>query len=208
MSAATYNQLVQDVYTITARIDRAAETALAIRRATLKYHLADLWKNDIANAIVTLPVIPVGSDLSFRYTLDLTNTATYPLIRKVSNIVEYNAIRTGTEYKFDEYDNDNIMDDYRVERLNYWYQMARQATLRCDKILNQIQVQYWAFPNVTPAGYNSWIADQNPDFISCEAAAYVFAAVGKSDESARFAQMFLGPNGNDGNLSLLTISEI
>jgi len=208
MSAASYQQLIQDVYTLTGRPDRAAETALAVRKATLKYHLADLWKNDLTTSLITVPVIVAGSDMSYRYALDLTQSAQFPLFRKMSNIVEYNALPTGLEYKFKEYDADNILDDYRVERLNYWYQMGKQVTLRCDKILVQLAAQYWAFPNVVPATYNSWIADENPDFISSEAAAHVFAAVGKADEAARFAQMFLGPDGNSGNLALLRISEI
>lgn len=208
MSAASYLQLLQDVYALTGRPDRVAETALAVRKATLKYHLSDLWKNDLTTSTVTLPVINSGTDLSFRYALDLTDSATYPLVKRVSSIKEYNAIPTGREIQFDEYDSDNILTDYRVERLNYWYQMGRQVTLRANKILVQLAVQYWKYPDVTAASYNSWIADQFPDFISCEAASSVFATVGKADEAARYAQMFNGPDGISGNLGLLRISEI
>jgi hypothetical protein len=208
MSAASYLQLLQDVYALTGRPDRVAETALAVRKATLKYHLSDLWKNDLTTSTVTLPVINSGTDLSFRYALDLTDSATYPLVKRVSSIKEYNAIPTGREIQFDEYDSDNILTDYRVERLNYWYQMGRQVTLRANKILVQLAVQYWKYPDVTAASYNSWIADQFPDAISCEAASSVFATVGKVDEAARYAQMFNGPDGISGNLGLLRISEI
>jgi hypothetical protein len=208
MSAGSYLQLLQDVYALTGRPDRVAETALAVRKATLKYHLSDLWKNDLTTSTVTLPVINSGTDLSFRYALDLTDSVAYPLVKRISSIKEYNAIPTGREIQFEEYDSDNILTDYRVERLNYWYQMGRQVTLRANKILVQLAVQYWKYPNVTTASYNSWIADQFPDFISCEAASSVFATIGKVDEAARYAQMFNGPDGISGNLGLLRISEI
>jgi hypothetical protein len=208
MSAGSYLQLLQDVYALTGRPDRVAETALAVRKATLKYHLSDLWKNDLTTSTVTLPVINSGTDLSFRYALDLTDSVAYPLVKRISSIKEYNAIPTGREIQFEEYDSDNILTDYRVERLNYWYQMGRQVTLRANKILVQLAIQYWTYPNVTTASYNSWIADQFPDFISCEAASSVFATIGKVDEAARYAQMFNGPDGISGNLGLLRISEI
>ena len=44
---ATYQELYDDVVTITKRPDLAAETALAIRAATLKLHQSDFYFKDL-----------------------------------------------------------------------------------------------------------------------------------------------------------------
>ena len=208
MSNATYLAICNNIYDLTKRPDLLAETALAVRKATMKFHLADMWKNDLATAIITLPVLSPIGDVSFRYSLDLTQTSDYPLMRKVSEIVEYNTVPTGYETHFKELDADRIMDHYMLEEINYWYQVGRQVSLRCNKLLTQLKVIYYRYPDVTTAVFNSWVAEQFPDFIVCEAAAQIFATIGKDTEAARYASMFTGPDGNSGNLQLLRISEI
>lgn len=201
MSAASYLALVNDIYTITARPDLIAETALAVRKATMKCHLADLWKNDLATALVPMPVLD-GALVSFRYSLDLTQAATFPLIRRVSSIDEYNIVPTGYEVHFKELDNDRILDSYLLEEINYWYQAGRQVSLRANKSLAYLAVDYWKFPDITTTNYTSWIADQFPDMILEEACASVFSSCGKDSESQRYAARF------QENLAMLRTSEI
>jgi len=202
MSAATYAAIVADVYSLTARPDLVAETAIAVRKATMKFHLAETFKNDISIAIVTLPVLSSNGDVSFRYTLDLTNTATYPFYRKVAYIKEYNAIPTGQEIQFKEKDITSLLDNYQLEDINYWTQQSMQVSLRCNKVLTQLAVGYYRYPDVTPITYTSWIADQYQDAITEEACAAVFKAIGKDSEYQRLAANFVD------NLHLLQMTQI
>lgn len=203
-----YNNLVADVYALTKRPDLIAETALAIRKATMKAHQADMWKNDISTTLIALPVLPLGAQLSFRYAVDLTNTANFPLFRKVSSIDEYNNPLTGQELHFKELDSDRILDDYATEEVNYWYQMGKQVNLRANKNLTYLSVDYYHYPNILPAAYTSWIAQEFPDIIVCEAAANIFRTIGKDSEARSYGDMFVGTDGESGHLHMLRMSEI
>lgn len=202
MSNATYLAIIQDVYALTARPDLAAETALAIRKATMKSHMAETWKNDISNVIITLPVLDNTVEVSWRYSLDLTSSVNFPLYRKLSSIDEYNNPLTGYEIHFKELDNDRILDEYFLEDINYYYQAGQQVNLRANKWLVQLSVDYYKYPDITPATYTSWISDQFRDMIVCEAAASVFRTIGKDSEATSYGNMFAE------NLLMLQMSEI
>lgn len=190
MSQATYLAIVADIYSLTARPDLIAETALAVRKATMKAHSADFWKNDLTVAFVTMPVLSTNGDVSFRYSLDLTATATYPLYRKISHIKEYNIPLTGQEIQFKELDMDRLLDNYLLEDINYFSQAGMQVSLRCNKVLGQLAVGYWKYPDINQTTYTSWIADQYRDMIIEEACASIYKAIGKDNEYQRLAQNF------------------
>lgn len=190
MSQATYLAIVADVYSLTARPDLIAETALAVRKATMKAHSADLWKNDLAVVYPTMPVLSANGDVSFRYALDLTDTATYPLYRRVSYVKEYNVPLTGQEIQFKELDMDRLLDNYLLEGINYFSQAGMQVQLRCNKALGQVAVGYYKYPDINQATYTSWIADQYRDMIIEEATAAIYKAIGKDTEYQRLAQNF------------------
>lgn len=202
MSATSYIALQQDIYSLTARPDLVAETAIAIRKATMKCHLADLWKNDIVTTLYPLPVVGDAASLDFRYSIDLTQSATFPYYRRVSSIDEYNSPPTGLEQHYKELDNDRILDAYQMEQINYWYQAGQQIQLRANKSLTTLAVDYWRYPDITALNYTSWIADQFRDAIVEEACANVFATIGKDSEAQRYAAKFAE------NLQLLRTSEI
>lgn len=50
---ASLNSLVSDVYTLTNRPDLVAETALAVKKATLKMHHVDFFARDIWESGIT-----------------------------------------------------------------------------------------------------------------------------------------------------------
>ncbi len=188
-SVTLYNSLVQDIYNLTARPDLVNETAVAIRKATMKLHLVDFWKSDLVSALYTLPVY-VPADFSYRYTIDLTDTLVFPLIRKVAHVKEYNTPLSGRETQFKELSADRLLDAYLLEDINYWYQVGQSLHVRCNKNLTQIDVGYWKYPNVIPATYDSWIAQQFPDAVIDEACAQLFRIIGKDAEAVRLTAEF------------------
>lgn len=202
MTQLTYDAIMQSVFDLTRRPDLVAETALAIRKATMKAHLRDFWKSDLTRAIITLPVVTPGGDTSYRYSLDLTDVGNYPFLRKVSYIKEHSTTLTGREIQLKQLDHDRLLDSYLVEDINYWAQMAKQVEIRCSKVLNQIAVGYYRYPDITATIYDSWIAAEFPDLIVEEAVAKIFATIGKDQEAARHASYF------EENIHAITMAQI
>lgn len=201
VSATVYNNIVTSVYALTKRPDLVTETAIAIRKATMKVHMADFWKNDLSEIHYTLPVL-AATGVAFRYSLDLTDTVSFPLFRKVSHIKEWNNPLVGYEIQLKELDADRILDDYALETINYWYQAGRQVSLRCNKLLVTLNIGYWKYPNIIPATYSSWIAQDFPDIIIEEAASAVFKVIGKDIEYTRLANNF------QENIHMLTMTQV
>ena len=177
--------LQTEVYNLTNRPDLVSQTLTAIRKATMKCHLADDFRQDLQIAIVTVPV-----QTDFHYLLDLTNTVTYPNMRRVSYIKEYNNPIVGNEIQFRKLHFSNLLDEYKLEKTNYWYQAGMAVTIGSFKQLTQVSVAYFTYPNTATATYSSWIADQFPDAIIQEAASTIFKTVGKSDEAKLYQQYF------------------
>lgn len=199
--AALYDSILQAVYALTARPDLVNETALAIRKATMKAHCADFWKNDLTERVVAVTPL-IAADTSFRYNFDLTDRVQYPLYRKMNYIKEYNATPPGQELQFKEKDADSLLDSYSLEGINQWYQAGMQVSLRVNKSLSNVKIGYWKYPNVISTAYDSWIAQQAPDIIVEEACAQIFKVIGKDSEHQRLAANFME------NLHMLTMTQV
>ncbi len=222
-SSVLYAQILADVYTLTARPDLAAETILAVRKATVKAHSADFWKGDIVivpKYTLPAPIVDITQPSS-RFLINLADAINFPNLRKVAYIKEYinpagqvssavsawdtliaNYGTSPRQRNYDECSPESVIDDYGTERTNYWYQAGKQVALRTYTPILYAVFGYWAYPNATASGYNSWIAQEYPDIIVEEAASLVFRMIGKADEAAAYAG-----NWRD-NLHLLTMSQV
>jgi len=201
VTQALYNSLSTAVYDITKRPDLIQETILAIRKATMKLHMAELWKNDIAQ-VYPLVTAGVGDTYSYRYTLTLNAATVFPRFRRVAFIKEYNATPLGYEIDFKELDMASLLDNYQLEKVNYWTQAGMGATIRSSKALTQVRVGYYRYPDINPITFESWIANQFPDAIIEEAIASIFEAVGKIDEARSYRNRFIE------NLHMLQMTQI
>lgn len=191
----TFAQLQTDVYSITGRPDRVSETQIGIRRATLKFHMADFWLQDLVKDAV-VPVTPLFVS-DFRYQIDTTQSP-FLRFRRAQQVRQYLNPPTGTELYFDRVEANDLIDDYAIEKWNYWYQAGTSIQVRSDTGMTNIAVNYYRYPVVTAdLNYSSWIADIFSDAITMEAAAEVFKAIGKDDEFQRMRAEYLD------NLSLL-----
>jgi hypothetical protein len=221
-----YAQLISAVYTLTNRPDLVAETQLALRKATVKAHGADFWKADIAvvpKYTLPIPVVDVTQPSS-RFVINLVDATNFPNLRKVAYIKEYinpagqvsssisgwdtliaNYGTSPRQRNYDECSPESVIDDYGTERTNYWYQAGKQVSLRTYTPILYATLGYWAYPNATPAGYNSWIANDFPDLVVEEAASIVFRTIGKAEESAAYAGNW-GTNLHQLSMSQITVS--
>lgn len=191
----TFAELQADVYEITKRPDKVALTTIAIRKATLKFHMADYWIRDLVlGAVVPLTPLFTGQG---RFSID-TTASPFTRFRKAQLIREYVNPPTGMERNYTRIEANDVIDDYNVEKVDYWYEAGTSIYLNSYTLITNAVVNYYRFPVVTAdANYSSWIADVLRDAISIEAAAEVFKAVGKDDEFQRMKAEF------DGNLMLL-----
>lgn len=179
--------LLADVYVITNRPDLVSESTIAVRKATIKCHGADLFEKDLAQQIVTLSPLDTPDD--FRYQIDLS-ASPFARVRQIHYIYEHNIPLTGTEKKFLAREADSILNDYRTELQDYYYVIGSQINMRGSKSYSRVRVGYYQVPDTASNTYSSWIADLYPDIIIEEACAAVFKMIGKDEEAASYRKLF------------------
>lgn len=174
-------ELIQEVYTITGRPDRVAETASAIKSATLKAHQCDFFYKDIFETGVAFASSAYIQQLDYRTLIPLWRANKY--LRKYDNI-------SGTPGRFlTLIQPELVLDRYTVEKDDIYYYAGAYAQIK-----SSTQEQYYLYgcylnPDVTTAGYNSWVAKDHPYAIIYDAAGSVFKAIGKDEEAASYRTM-------------------
>lgn len=186
--------LVSSVYTITNRPDLAAETLLAIQKATLKEHAAIDYSRDLA---VTSTINLDNSNGVFRYSLSQNTLGLYGVSRKIKRIREVTSPEVPAQFAFAGYWGeidfteravDDIFDSYGMENTNYYFKQGNSINLVAIRQVNSVAIQYYKLPIIVPETYSSWIAEMYPYAIYEHAASDIFRAVGKTDESALFRE--------------------
>lgn len=201
----TYAQLVDSVVAITNRPSLISEMRVAIRKSIFKFHQADTYKRDLQIVPLDMSLYP---STNFRWQIDVSNQSVFPRYRKYSFLrippTSYPSPASSfpLDYPwgipkspdFTPVAADNIFDDYRVERANYFYQAGMSLNVRATFQPQFLELGYYSYPGFTVLEDNiaiiSWIADQYPDCIAEEAASTIFKMIGKDDESQRYAQFF------------------
>lgn len=177
----TLTELINEVYTITGRPDRVGETLSAVKKATLKAHQCDFFYKDIFETGVAFDAAAYVQQLDYRSLLPLWRANKYLRIYDNS---------TGTPGRFLELiQPELVLDRYTVEKTNIYYIAGAYVNIKMDT-----QQQYFLYgcylnPDITTAGYNSWIAKDHPYAIILDAAADVFKAIGKDDEAATYREL-------------------
>ena len=193
-----YNSIVNEVYLLTKRPDLVSATAIAIRKATMKYHGADDWPRDLVTVTITNPTRLNANDIKFG--LDLTSL---PFLR-VRRITTVKSSKTaGVPLKlYDPVDINELMDDYNYELTNTWYRAGANLIVTSVEDIQALDVVYYQHPDVLAETYDSWIAAEHPDFIIEEAAGAIFKLVGKDEEAKQHRALFTE------NLQLLQMAYI
>lgn len=178
---AIFDDMVANVYVLTNRPDLVAETKSQIKKAAIKLHGKDFFNPDLKEVILTLT-----PNSNMRYTIDLTDSVNIPRFRKGHYLREYVNPPTGQEVQYKKYDAADIMDDYNVERTNYFYQAGIVLQLYATKVLTQVKFGYYQFPDTSETTFSSWIANLSTAYIEEEAAMNLFKIIGKDEEYQKF----------------------
>jgi len=179
----TLAELIQEVYGITGRPDRVAETLSAIKAATLKAHQSDYYWKDILEAGAAFPTAEYLQTWDYRTTLPFWRSAKY--FRKYDQTT--NPATPGK--LLTKVVTENVFDDYSIEKKDIWYAAGGFIQLRSSTKEDTYLFGAYMNPNVTDSGYNSWIALDHPYAIVFDAAATVFKAIGKDEEAASYRNM-------------------
>lgn len=173
-----FSELCAEVYSLTGRPDRVAETEAAVRSATLKAHQSDYYFKDIFEIGIDFGTADYVQSFEYRALIPRWRTNKY--LRKY----DYS---TSTPGKFVTLIvPEQVLDDYKIQKTDIYYTAGEFL-----QINSSTQQQYYLYgcylnPIITSAGYNSWIALDHPYAIIYDAAATVFKAIGKDEESAQY----------------------
>lgn len=176
-----FSDLCSEVYTLTGRPDRVAETESAVKSATLKAHQSDYYYKDIFESGIAFTTSDYVQNLDYRALLPRWRALKY--LRKYDNT-------SGTPGKeLDIIVPENVFDAYKIQKQDVCYVAGAYV-----QINSSTQEQYYLLgcylnPDITIATYDSWIALDHPYAIIFDAAATVFKAIGKDEEAATYRQM-------------------
>jgi hypothetical protein len=177
----TLAELIAEVYTITGRPDRVAETLSAVKSATLKAHQSDYYYKDLFEA---------GLDLEFaKYIQNFDYRALFPRWRALKYLRKYDPVGDTMGKILDIIVPENVLDDYKITRADVCYVAGSYIQIHSSTEQRYYVIGCYLNPNVTDAGFASWIAVDHPYAIIFDAAATVFKAIGKDDEATTFRNL-------------------
>jgi len=173
------SELVNEVYTFTARPDLVEKTKSAVKAAALKMHHVDFFDRDLVETPINL-----GAALniqSFQY------KALFPLWRALK-YVRYLDVATTPAAPgpfFDPITPEQVLDSYSVTKTDVCYLAGSNLQMNGYFAFQYILLGHYEHPNITDAGWNSWISVEHPYAIVYEAARNICKLNGKDQEYVR-----------------------
>lgn len=175
---ASLSSLMTDVYTLTNRPDLVAETELAVKKATLKLHQVDFFKKDLFETGITWSPVDYIQSLEYK--------VIHPRWRKLDYLRKYTDGQPGDF--FIQLTPQESLDRYNVQKENICYLAGDMIEIRSNTEDTYMLLGAYLHPDITTAGFSSWIADEHPYAIIYDAAASIFKAIGQDEKAAYFKQ--------------------
>lgn len=175
----TLAELIQEVYTITGRPDRVAETSSAIRAATLKAHRVDYFYKDLWENGLKFQSAEFYQQFSYRELV--------PRWRAVKYLRYYDAVGMAPGKFLTLVPPEMVLDGtYKVAKEDIFYIAGEYVQLKLASKQQYFLLGCYRNPDITDTGYDSWVAIDHPYAIVYDAAATVFKAIGKDEEAAAY----------------------
>lgn len=176
----TYAELLAEITLLSRRADMADKIAIALRMTTLRAHRADYFWRDLVEANVTFTAAQT-------VTVDVSTSFTR--FRQMNYVQYYDPLYDTMGSMLEEVDPSDILDDYNYFKADRWYLAGVNLQANFSMQANGLRVGYWQNPNVTAAGYNSWIATDLPDLLVQGSLAYLYNMTGKQEEAKALNRM-------------------
>lgn len=175
---ALWDDLITEIYSLTARPDLTAETQIALRNSVRAAHKSGKYWRD-------LTTVTVGSDATPLVTTNSIQTIDLPTY--CPNFRQLAYLKSGTQDK--QYRGimiDDLIDPDNFYRTDVYYGFGQTIKLRAAYPENSYELAYYQYPVVSPtSSFASWIADQHRDLLTLWAACTVLAIVGETDIKTR-----------------------
>ena len=187
--STSFITMLDNVYALTNRPDLVNETTLAVQNATLKAHRSDFYPKDLYETGVQFDfalnfqtleyksLIPLWRSISYLRPMVTTNPDGTPVTTPYAGNV-LTMITPGA-----------VLDDYNINKTDVYYIAGLQLNINVLCAQQYFLLGCYVYPNVIPASYYSWIADEHPEIILYEAAATIFNTIGYQEQAAAYRQM-------------------
>jgi hypothetical protein len=178
---ATYAELVADVMSITNRPDLVAETAIAVKSATLKAHQSDYFPKDLYETGIQWNVPDYVQSLEYRTVV--------PRWRAFKFLRKYDATGSTAGDFFNLLTPEQVMDEYGTEMTDICYLAGSNLEIKSSTVDTYMLLGCYLQPDITEADFNSWIALDHPYAIVFDAVATIFKLIGYDEQAAMYKQM-------------------
>jgi hypothetical protein len=171
-----FAELVEEVFILTNRRDRVAETQSAVKAATLSNHSRDFFVGDLYE---------VGLDLqSAAYIQNFRFRSVIPRWRALKYLRKYEPSTDTPGAMLKALEPENVFDGYSIEKTDICYPAGEYIQIKSSNQQRYYLLGCYRFPDITPDGFSSWIALTHPYAIVYDAAASVFKSIGKDEEAS------------------------
>jgi len=177
----TFAELLQEVYDLTGRSDRVAETKSAIKAATLKAHKLDFFSKDIFETGIEF------TETNFKQSLDVFNLiSNYRALKYLKRVTDENDEKGKA---FTVITPEETLDSYGRNKSDVVYVAGRVLEIRSSVTFDKLLMGCYVFPVITEATYASWVADLYPYAIIFEAARIVFKTLSDAEQVAAYKEL-------------------
>lgn len=176
----TLTELCAEIYSLTSRPDLVNETKMAVRSATLKAHQLDFFYKDIEETGVSF------SSADYLQTLDYKSL--FPLYRSLKYIRKAEADGTPGDF-LSVITPTSVLDRYGTAREDICYTAGAVIQIKSSTALQYILFGFYSNPDITEAGYNSWIATDHPFALIYEAASVIFKTIGQDEKATLYNKL-------------------
>lgn len=184
----TLTSLVDQVYTLTNRPDLVGETTLAVKAATLKMHQREYYPKDLFETGLQFDTAAYIQSLAYKSLVPLWRSLKY--LRKFDITTTSNDSSSGTPGKYITLITpEAVLDSYSVEKQDVCYLAGLNLNIKSSTELQYALLGCYMLPDVTDAGYSSWLADEHPYAIIFEATRVVFKTIGFDEQSAGYEKL-------------------
>ena len=175
----TLTELQAEVYTLTNRPDLVAETLTAVRSATLSLHQSDYYYKDLIETGVVFTAPAFKQQLDYRVLIPNWRALKYIRKTDVSGDDEGVFLKVISVPEL-------VEDEYGINQKDVCYVAGQVVQILSSTSFQYAIVGCYVNPNITVAGYNSWIAIDHPYAIVFDAAAKVFKMIGDTEQFAAY----------------------
>lgn len=176
----TFEEMKDEVISITRRPDLEAKVEAAIKAATLKAHQSDYFFNDLVEVAVEFDAARFIQNFRPKDILPRYRHAKY--IRFWEGGAESSARAT---VFLDHIQIEEAIDTYGYDKLNVFYFAGELLQIRTRCPVEHVLFGAYQHPIIVEETYNSWIAEEYPYAIVYEAARSIFLATAFQEQSAQ-----------------------